>query len=380
MGALWRRRVAIASALAIALAIFGGASVCCAVGEFQRRNDPPSYKTILVYYANETTAAAIQSENYGVLYEILRLSGSAAALEALEAIQYDAAEGPRIVGRDIVALEHWTRLHQIDFVAANNEAAMGGFFLWGEFSRDRQGSLQRHPMPPMAATGSIVIEYSPLSRATVLRSLLAEIATLYQTHKLRIILFVNTHGTADMALMPRVTTDFTKVNRDQVLAELSGTRNDLGLSAVTLEGTSKVLFWEALRGVGAETGATFPLVFLESCESGPLSWAEFLAIPSIVEYVAHGGTGSLSPLRIDYANLGNLAALTGHQMALTLRETFGRQGVFVDHRNLTWVWPALQSLAQIPSFIFFLPLAIWAAVHCTSAFIGRLSVRRLSKS
>ena len=90
--------------------------------------DPPSTARhqLLIYYADETSTQAAQSENYAALLSVLRSSSTPLAATVLAGIISDAEKFPLLVQRDIDALELQAKRLGFDLAIFTNALAFDG--------------------------------------------------------------------------------------------------------------------------------------------------------------------------------------------------------------------------------------------------------------
>jgi hypothetical protein len=344
-------------------------------GEVAAAPAPDARRAVLVYYGNDTLADAPLSANYAALFDILRRKNDAASEETAETLRHDARRSGEVITRDIEVLRTAARLYNLEFFAFTNELAIQGGFLSAGPADD---TATIRALPFTLARGSSVLERSPLSRADFLLHALTAVIGTAPARPHDIHLIVNTHGTGELAMMPRVAADFTTANADAVLAQLANESNDLALP-LQLHGTRKLELWDTISTLSSRHDLRFPVIFMESCDSGPLEWNEYLAIPPSVEILAHSGTSGLKPVEIEYTGLLDTAggsARNAGDFKRALIDQLAAKGVQVDSRRSLWRWPAKTMLASIPVFWFFLPLGIWIAALCGLAFARRLRAPR----
>jgi hypothetical protein len=310
-------------------------------------------RSALVYYANETVEGALSSTNYIALLNILRKDPVVGPkIEAT--LRYDAEHSSSIVSRDIEALERIAQAVEIDFFAFSNAMALRGEYL---FADARADILEHQPFSLGILPPDPALESSPLSRSVVLTRALEAVLTR-RDQPTKLLLIANTHGTADFAAIPRVAANFVTADPNSILSQLSDEPHDMSLP-LALSGTRKLAFWEVISDVSRRFSVEFPLIFIESCESAPHSWAEFFTIPSTVSVIAHSGFDEIKPAEIDYREF--LSDDIGDLSDLSQIFTVGlaKRGVRVEPRWLTWTWPARVTLLQINVLWFFVPLTIW---------------------
>jgi hypothetical protein len=311
-----------------------------------------SRRSMIVYYANETLESSLDSPNYVALLKILRMDPTVGS-ELESTLEYDASHFPSIVSRDIKALKSIALGREMDLFVFTNSMTKRDQYL---FADSRKQSAETRPLSFGPMPTDTVLENSPLSHSAALVNAL-EIA-LADGHgtPTDLYLIVNTHGTDEFAMIPRVAANFVTANPAEVLAQLSANeQSDLSLPLV-MSGTRKLAFWHAISDVSARFPVRFPLIFIESCESAPHKWSEVLAIPSAVAAIAHSGFSTLKPVEIDYGKVGGTER---DGLGQDLTSELKKVGVRVEPRWLIWIWPLRVTFSQINVLWFFVPMAIW---------------------
>lgn len=337
--------------------------------------DRPRDAQVLIYYANETSQQAARSANYAAVLSVLDgISGPTAAALSRN-IRVDASEFPQVVRRDADALLAAARRFDFDLVVFTNEAALADEF---RVYRGSTGALDVRPLPALPAATSTVLATSPLSRPEFLRAALHAVADLYGRKPVDAVLIVNSHGSEDMLLMPRVNADLSFPGAAEALARQLDTDGDDAALApwAGLKGTDKLTFWRSVSEVSAATGMRFPLVFLESCESGTASFAQWRAISDDVELIAHTGTGNIRPVDIDYGKFFAAGPVDADWVA-DLISGLTASGVHVDGKSMQPYWILWFALEVPAAWVYFIPLGLWL---CWSAFAGLARLRMASAS
>lgn len=330
------------------------------------RSEQTIRSRILIYYTNETSAQASGSENYTALLAVLRQSSNPLTTKLANSIVEDAGEFPAIVQRDIDALLTAARRLGVDFAVFTNAMTLQHEYL---LYRAATAHAETRRLPELAETSDAILATSPLSRPDVFRAALLAVGSLYPPHAIDAVLIANSHGSSDMALMPRVNVDLSLTTPTEVLMRLSRSGVDDAEPTpawAALKGTNKLEFWRVISEVSVARGMRFPLVFREACASGLASWAEFRAVPSSVDAIAHSAMGGLSPRKIDYTALSDVHGREAHwvdQVASSLQH----YGIHVDTKQTMWIWVALITLGSIHPALFFMPLAVWLVWYGLSA-------------
>ncbi len=194
------RNIVTAALFLVSLLSFAHVSVAHGTESGARRTQ------VLIYYGNETSQQAAQSANYAKLLSILHNSTSATAATLARNILSDTTEFSAVVQRDADALLAAGRRLKFDVVVFTNDLALKGHY-W--FYRGATGALETRTLPPMPEAASDVLATSPLSRPEVLRMAVLETGSLYPANSIDAVLIVNSHGSDEMLLMPRVSADLS---------------------------------------------------------------------------------------------------------------------------------------------------------------------------
>ena len=268
---------------------------------------------------------------------------------------------PKVLDRDVQALSAGAWAANVDLFVFSNELALEGRYL--RFDH-RTRSAVMEDMPRAPEDGNPVLSLWPLARPQQFRAALQAVKDTYPGMTVEMALIANSHGADDIPLMPRVNLDFTKVNPKAIINELDGgSSSDLALPETVLQGTSQQQFWSVLGDVGAGDSVRYPLVFLSSCQSGPLEWREFFAIPESVDRIAHLGIGSVMSAAIDYHEIlqqGGQAPKDFNQIVQKLSSGLpgsGGQPIIVESRLSILQWPLAATLQSAPLSLYAIPLA-----------------------
>ena len=323
---------------------------------------------LLVYYGDETSTQAIQSKNYAALLSVLRSSSNPRAAIVAASVVSDAENFPRLIQRDVEALQLQAKRLGFDLAIFTNALAFDGQFL---LYRAETGSTERQALPLVPPAANAILATSPLSRPEYLRAALLSVGALYPNNTLDIVLITNSHGGRDMALIPRVNADLSQAGAAAAMKEMleTGDNGEPPDWAVP-KGTSKLEFWQAIGEASATYGISFPLVFREICVGGLRSWTEFFTVPSSVGLIADSGMDEINGWTLDYANLLGTVS-PGADWVASLAEALKLQGLNVKTRNTAWMDVFLISLRRVPIVAFFIPLALWLAWFAVTPFRER---------
>jgi hypothetical protein len=318
--------------------------------------EPAQRQSVLIFYANETSQEAVRSENYANVLAVLRRTGGLEAERTAASVLRDAERFPELVKRDIADLVSAAQRWKFDLAVFTNEMAFDGRYM---FYRAATGQLETRELPEIPPTPSIVLETSPLARPDVFRSALLAVTGQYPKDSLDAALIADSHGSGDMALIPRVNADLSRPDAARQMQQLlESDDNGVPPDWAGLQGTSKLDFWQTIRDVSAMSGVRFPLVFREACASGLRTWREYDAFPGSVAVLAHSAMGELDSANIRYARIFSAEAPSS-DWSSALAAGLSRSGVHVDSKWTLWLWVALITVGSIPLGLFFIPLAAW---------------------
>jgi hypothetical protein len=334
--------------------------------------------SVLIFYANETSAAAAHSENYAEVLAVLRRNGGAQAERAAASVLGDAERFPQLVKRDLDELQSAARRWKFDLAVFTNELALAGTYL---FYRAATDAVETRPLPEISAPPSVVLATSPLARPEVFRSALLAVAGQYPRASLDAVLIADSHGSGEMALIPRVNADLSRPDAAPEMQDLlDSDDNGVPPDWAQLQGTGKLVFWQTIGEVGAAFGVRFPLVFREACASGLRSWREYGMVPGNVALIAHSAMGELDSAGISYAKIFSAGApgagVPDVAWWSTLSAGLSRSGVHVDSRWTIWLWVALISVGSVPAALFFIPLVAWLTWQAGAAIAARRRAAR----
>jgi hypothetical protein len=313
-------------------------------------------RIVVVYYANETSAETSSSQNYRELFDILdNDSGSLSRLVA-ESISGDVVRFRNLVDRDLNDLIQAASQRRFDLIAFTNDLAAKHEFVAYASDLD-QLSYQNLPVLPPAP--NVVLATSPLSRPDFLRSALSIVAERYPPDTLDVLLIANSHGSAEMALMPRVNVDLSSsAAKDELKNALRTNDRSSATGLIKLQGTTKVDFWNVLKNVSDGRSVRFPLVFREACGSGIRSWEEYYSIPNSVSLIAHTAMEDFAGESISYANIFRNVK-NSRNLVSAVEAGLAQSGVHVNSASWIWGWVVFIEMGALPRFLFFAPVVLW---------------------
>lgn len=287
---------------------------------------------------------------------MLRRQDGPLAQRAAASILRDAQRFPALAQRDREDLLAAASRQRFDLAVFTNEMALKRQYLFYAGAADKH-EISEFPIEP--SSDNVILAASPLARPTVLSAALAAIARRYPPNSLDIVLIANSHGSDEMALIPRVNADLSRPDAQREMEQvLASDDNGVAPGLTRLQGIDKLEFWRVIGAVSAEFGARFPLVFREACASGLRSWREYGLVPASVGSIAHSAMGELDGEAINYARIFENADPSANWIA-ALAAGLVRDGVHVDAPGALWLPVTLIAIGSAPPFLFFLPLALW---------------------
>ena len=324
-------------------------------------SDSANARSLIIYYANETVPEALGSRNYRALLSVLDSMQNEVGVAAADGLRSDAQTFRAKVLKDISSFLRVSSLNAVDLAVFTNALTLEGKYLVA-----RSGTQELLPFKVPLTTNDPVTEYSPLSSRTTFRHAMAEALHEYAKED-QIILIVNSHGTREFAVIPRIAADFTELDAKGLQRQLESEHgNDLALRSVELRGITKVDLWKELDLATRVSHVHFSLVFLQACESAASSWTEYFAMPPAVDNVAHTGFESISPEQFDYALLAGSERLAKADFDETrsLTDLFRQtRAVYFDSKYTYWRWPLLVTAVSLPKLIYFAPLSLWLFLY-----------------
>ena len=212
---------------------------------------------VLVFYANEMTEFAVQAKYFETLLRRLRNAGAEDTKQLADTIESDVQLYRWVIRRDQAELSDAARRIGFDLAIFTNELTLAGQFLFiSALDRSDRAYPFRGPEPSPNA----VLSASPLSQPEALRSALIAVSSLYPTNSVDLILITELHGSADMAVIPRVSTDLSLPGAEtQFVEALMGANSSGQPEWSKLQGIEKRVYWRVLSEVGSLYGATIPV-------------------------------------------------------------------------------------------------------------------------
>lgn len=321
-----------------------------------RTTDVAYARSMIIYYANETVPEALESRNYRALFAILGKIQNTSGFAAAESLRSDSRTFRAKVIRDVASLRNVAGSGATDLAVFTNALALQGKYLVVRTGVEELATLD---LP--RSGDDPVTEYSPLASKVNFGIAIFRALKDYDDSD-EIILIINSHGTKNLAVIPRLAADFTKVDVGLVRKQLESEQgDDLAIPAVELRGITKIGLWQQIDKVTSSLALHFSLVFLQACESAASSWTEYFSVPLTVTYVAHTGFTSISPEQFDYALLSEATWPVGEKDQVQQISSFLQKTgvVHFDSRFSYWRWPLLVTLASVSKWAFFVPLVLW---------------------
>ncbi|MBE2249577.1 MAG: hypothetical protein IAE78_08500 [Myxococcus sp.] len=212
---------------------------------------------VLVYVANEVSAAPAERANLERIAEWLRSSGDEGDRLLAEGLITDLALFPSAVDVDQAAL---TRLgpSRAGLVIATNRLAQAGQVLVAQ----HHGALASRPLtlpPPRDGREAS----SPLSNRVALERVLALAAEVFPPASHEFIVVIESHGDAEYALTPRLGLPTEGLTREALLARVHGADT----AFVERYGVTTASLVDLLVELKRTRGFTTKLLVMASCES-----------------------------------------------------------------------------------------------------------------
>ena len=354
----YSREMAAGSRLAVvAFAVLLFATVLPPTGAAQESNAHQRQR-VLVYYANETSQAAAESANYQALLATLSEARSEAGSMLAHWIESDSELFRKVVRRDEQDLFRAAREFGFDLAFFDNTKAQNGVF---RFFDHRTGSDRYEPFGVLPPAENAILATSPLTRTVALRTALENVSGLYGDSSVDVVLIAFSHGSVDMAVMPRVSANLSTPDaRAEFLRVLAEGPNPSGQSPAwaQIQGITKKEFWQVLEDVSRRKPVLFPLVFRQSCSSGISDFTEWRQLPDSVTRVAHTSVKNMHLAYVDY-NKVFAGSGRGVDWQDKLETGLAHGPVKVEGRATLWFDPLMRTIASIHPAWFILPLVAW---------------------
>lgn len=319
---------------------------------------------VVVYYANETVPQVAGSRHYQSLLRLLESEQDERFASALQSIQYDLQFFPEAVRKDIrhlraVALTNSWSL----FVFTNASALEGAYEL-----QLADGVTKTHAFPLPLNEHDSLLDYSPLARPEVLQRAVAEVAANLRGSNAKLVFIAKTHGSEDMALMPRVSADASSITRTELrsLVGGQGSAHSLPPSWAVERGTSKIEFWQSLKRWRYD-GLDLALIIRDSCRSGVSSLEEYLRIPWRTRVIAHTGHEELLFNQLNYEHVFSARGAVEDSFA-----ALAANGLVMETRSDRAYRILELALRAIPKPLFFIPLVVWLVVVARAGFASSM--------
>lgn len=316
---------------------------------------------LFVYYGNETPEQAQdQSPNLKMLLELLRQSSAPVARQLTTIIETDLLQFRAQVARDQVALLEAAKRIGFDLAIFTNTLAQYGQY---KFYQHGKGEPKVRPFPQLPPAANEILSFSPLSRPETLKAALTAVAAQYKTRSLKIVLVTFSHGSLDMALMPRVNTNLSTTSSiEEFKRSLERGGGGDAPDWASPQGTDKLAYWNVVASISNELGVSFPLVFRQACGSGPSGWRELMEIPTSVATVGHSARYNIDIDQIDYAQLF-LAGRRGSDWIELLTAGLKQRDITISTRQTIWIWALLSGLLNVHPAVYLIPLVLWLTYY-----------------
>lgn len=310
----------------------------------------------LFYYANDTLPTIESEPNYRQLIALLNKSNTETAIGLRRALKNDIEYFPNAVRREIEALKAFARSHGVPLAIFTNGYARRGVFLFTDGARE----TRELTFPVTLVDKDPVFKSAPLALSTNFRVALETVGTMTPFVGRPLILVTKSHGTNDLAMMPRVSVDYTRVEERDFLRQLSP---DASASAdppswAIMQGVTKRDYWRAIEAASRGNDLEIAVVFRDACASGLSGFSELIEYPAAVRLLAHSGVSPIYFDQVDYA--GVFADMDASSDILTtLRGRFAEQGIKVHDRQEAWSELLSSQAEKLLPVALFLPLLLW---------------------
>lgn len=320
---------------------------------------------ILIYYANETTPEAATSDNDKLLLATLRKSHSPLGRAIAEDVVADTRLFPAAVEREVQNLTTSARRAHVDLIVFTNELTLKGEYLVYRAGLPHPRTLRLPAMPPVKDS---ILATSPLARPEVFERALDTAVSLYPPDSVDAVLITVSHGTADMAMVPRVNTDLSVGTPAELIARLSAVDSPIPTWAA-LQGTSKVEYWRRIANATIGRGVRLALVFRAACASGIWSWREFSEWPQNMDAIAH--TENQTLLDSQMIRIANFQVEPGETWVQGIENTLDHNGIHVNEHDTAWIWVVILTIGSVNPVFYFIPLLVWLLCFAIIQLDGR---------
>lgn len=304
---------------------------------------------LLVYYANETCLEGDAAENHRQFEQWLAALPTEKATNALKHLRRDREEFPAVVARETIALAS-APVHVVVF---QNALACQGVFL--ERTSGATSGFVRAAFPELLTSSDPVYRANPLSCAAGLDAALRAVHRLAQQRGIeRLGFIIKSHGSAEMALTPRLTLWHTEVRAEELSSLLDRSTPDPGIAKRGVSGTELT---ERLNAFQKVWGRPVQFVFVETCRAN--APALRLGLDRGFQRIFAGASQKMDYHTLDYpAMLAAIAAAGSDDFLAGFARELKRHPRLIEHRLIPWP----QRLAA--NWVYFVPLALvlaWCA-------------------
>lgn len=307
---------------------------------------------LLVFYANETSPEGAETANYQAFDQWLAALPGEKAQRVRGQLQRDVVEFRAAVGRETAAL----LAAPVDVVVFQNALARRGVFLWRPAGTGTNGV--KLPFPELRAFQDPVMQANPLANPAGFEAALGAVKRLAASRAIcRVGFLIKSHGSATLALTPRLARWHTEVRPEDVPALLEpGPVEPLS----QLRGMTRDAFAQRLNAFQTAWGQPVEFVYLEACHAGangPMVRERLQ--PGIRRYLA-GKADPDSQHPLDYPTLLAAAGQNGSSFLSGLADALSQKPELVELRRATW---RARLGANWPYFVPLLLVASWAAAR-----------------
>lgn len=342
------------------LLLLAAAAILAAASVFFSAETYPSKATLrpgdvaIFYYANDTLRTIESEPNYRRLFALLDKSNTETAIGLRRALKNDIDYFPNAIRREIAALEAFARSHDVPLAIFTNGYARRGVFLFADGARE----TRELAFPATLSGQDPVFRSAPLALASNFKVALETVGSMTPFVGRSLILVTKSHGTNDLAMMPRVSVDYTKVAEADFLRQLSTDASADTPPWAIMQGITKRDYWRAIEAASSEKDLEIAVVFRDACASGLSGFGELVEYPAAVRLLAHSGASPIYFDQVDYA--GVFADMDASSDILTtLRARFAEHGIKVHDRQEAWSELLSSQAKKLLPVALFLPLLLW---------------------
>jgi hypothetical protein len=331
------------------------AVVLAIVGIFPRHSNSVTRVPLVIFYADETVPESASTKSYQNLVSALTGSDNPVAAVILREIRHDVDQFRDSTKKNIDALMLGARRHQVDLAVFTNTMAIRGYWQLYRAEKDQMEDLR---LPVVPVLESDALEFSPLSRPEFLQLALSEVGSNYSQGSLDVILITDSHGSRQMALMPRISSDLAGVDAIEIRQAIDAVTQGSVVNPrwTTPVGTDKIKYWNIIGASALKYGMGFSLVFRQACQSGVETLTEMSAIPPQVIRIADTRDLSIDYDAVSYRDLESVnSGVIADDFAMVLE----KQSISVQPRLMLWFGFCKAIFRYVVPFALLLPMILW---------------------